>query len=609
MHDGEINAVLRQPGGIVLCGSRTWADDADVVVLHAPEHVASALSPRGLPRLLKLAERRQAEGYHVAGYVGYEGGAAFGLPNHPPAGDVPLAWFAAYPECNVRRLERSELLAGAPEPELRDADVAMNVTEEQYVRAIARIKELIASGDTYQVNYTCRATFECEVDPVEYFLAMVRSHPVPYAAFVNLGDAQILSISPELFLRRRGDLLLSKPMKGTRRRGRTPEEDAALAEDLVTAEKDRAENLMIVDMVRNDIGRVSRIGSVRVPALYDAEKYRTVWQMTTTVTGEVREDATLPDIFGATFPGASITGAPRHRTMQIIRELEPEPRGIYCGALGLLLPGGDFTFNLPIRTLVHHDGRFKLGIGAGIVWDSDPLGEYEETLLKSHFALRVEPNLRLFETILLSEAGELTFLEAHLRRLARSAAYFDFPCDLDEVRSRLESFARETDAPAVVRIELSEAGSVSLHRRPAPPPLNEPLRVALSPERTDGGDRLLMHKTTRRALYDDERARLTSEGFDEAIFANMDGRLTEGAITSIFVRIEGRWLTPPVTDGVLPGTWREAYIDAVGAEERSLPIEDLEQAEAVVVGNSVRGALRVGEIIDAVTREAIWSRG
>lgn len=606
--------VLRESGSVLLAGSRTWTDDADALLLHAPDQTIATDDPAEIPELMETAERLQRTGLYVAGYVGYEAGAAFELPNHEPAEGLPLAWFAAYPETHVRRLERADLLAEGPTPELRDVDVALNVGEAQYVEAIARIKELIASGDTYQVNYTCRARFEAEVDPIAYFLAMIRSHPVPYAAFVNLGEAQILSVSPELFLRRRGDLLLSKPMKGTRKRGRTPEEDAELAEDLVSAEKDRAENLMIVDMVRNDIGRVSRIGSVEVPALFDAEKYRTVWQMTTTVTGVVREGASLRDIFAATFPGASITGAPKRRTMEIIRELEPEPRGVYCGALGLLMPGsdqraGDFTFNLPIRTLVHRDGRFMLGIGAGIVWDSDPRSEYEETLLKSQFAFRLEPDLRLFETILLDESGEWTYLDAHLRRLARSADYFGFPCDPAEIRERLDRFAAETEAPAVVRLELAEDGAVSLHPRPAPAPLSEPIRVALSRHRTDPSDRLLMHKTTRRALYDEERARIADTGADEVIFANEDGRVTEGAITNIFVRTRRGWATPPLTDGLLPGVWREEYMARTGAEEHSLGLEDLLEASEIVVGNSVRGALQVGEIADSATGEAIWRRG
>lgn len=600
-------AGLQRPGSVLLCGRGTWTDDADALLLHRPERSASTTEPAEIPRLLDLAEAWQHAGHWVAGYVGYEAGAAFGLPNHAPADDPPLAWFAAYAQDRALCLEPA-VLRTADAPELHDIDVSLNVTEAEYIAAIARIKGLIEAGDTYQVNYTCRARFAARVDPVAYFLAMVRSHPVPYAAFVNLGEEQVLSISPELFLRRRGAVLSSKPMKGTRARGRTLEEDAALAEDLVGAAKDRAENLMIVDMARNDLGRICRVGSVRVPRLFEAERYRTVWQMTTTVTGEVREDATLREIFAATFPGASITGAPKHRTMEIIRELEPEPRGVYCGALGVLLPGGDFTLNLPIRTLVHRDGRFTLGIGAGIVADSEPRAEYEETLLKSQFAFRLAPDLRLFETILLDASGALTYLEPHLARLARSAEYWDFPCDLALIRARLAQFARETAPTAVVRVEFSADGTVELLPRPSPVPPAEPIRVVLSPRRTDASDRLLLHKTTRRALYDDERARWVGEDCAEVIFANADGKLTEGAITNVFVRRGRRWVTPPLTDGLLPGIWREQFMTEVRAEERSIALGELRGADEVVVGNSVRGAMQVGEVVEPGTGEAIWRR-
>ncbi len=604
----RISQLLERPGSALLSGRGTWTDDTAAIVLSEPLEVVSTCQPAQFSKVLEVAEGWQAAGRWVVGYAGYEAGAAFGLPNHPPESIAPLAWFACYSSSTVEYPDRDALQPSGPQPELGGIEVALNVDQDEYLAAISRIKELIAAGDTYQVNYTCRAVFEEEIDPVAYFLAMIRAHPVPYAAFINLGEAQILSMSPEVFLQRRGDLLLSKPMKGTRKRGGTPEEDAALARDLVTAEKDRAENLMIVDMVRNDLGRISRVGSVRVPALFEAEKYRTVWQMTTTVTGEVRGDVSLGEIFAATFPGASITGAPKYRTMEIIRELEPDPRGVYCGALGVLPPGtedrpSDFTFNLPIRTLVHRDGRLRLGIGAGIVWDSDPNSEYEETLLKSHFAFRLEPVLHLFETILFNETGEFVYLEDHLTRLCRSADHFGFPCELREIRERLSCVVREIDPPAVVRVELDEGGEISAHPRPLPDPLLEPIRVVLSDRRTDASERLLQHKTSRRDLYDVERARWIERGFDEVIFANADGNITEGAITNLFVRFGNDWVTPPITDGLLPGIWRRRFLGEKEAEERSIAPEELAEAEEIIVGNSVRGAIRVGEVTDPAGRK------
>jgi len=295
----------------------------------------------------------------VAGFMCYEAGRAFGLDTHEPSDLVPLFWFGVYGE---------EAVGGVTDPDLSRSvtaptavvgpipDMRLNVTRDEYVAAIARIKDYIAAGDTYQVNYTCHARFEADLDPVDYFLAMVDSHPVPYAAYLDIGEAQIISVSPELLLEKRGPMLTTKPMKGTRKRGRTPEEDAALREELTTSLKDRAENLMIVDMMRNDLGRICEIGSVAVPVLFAAEQYGSVWQMTTTVTGRLRSGTSLGDIMAAILPGSSVTGAPKRRTMEIIRELEGEPRGVYCGAVGLWLPNGDFTFNLPIRTLVHRGG-------------------------------------------------------------------------------------------------------------------------------------------------------------------------------------------------------------------------------------------------------------
>ncbi|MGD9496070.1 MAG: anthranilate synthase component I family protein [Armatimonadota bacterium] len=376
MDSERLATLASEPGAALMSGDGTWCEGAAAVLLQAPTEVMVARVAHEVEGLLERIEGLRQEGYWVAGYLAYEAGAAFGLATHPPAGELPLAWMAAYPPEHVERLPLSALRPGQGPPDLSATDVELSMTAGQYMAAVARIKKLIAAGDTYQVNLTCRARLRGPQDPFGYFLWMVHTHPVPYAAWLNLGDAQVLSLSPELLLRRRGGMLLSKPMKGTRPRGRTPDEDEALARELVASAKDCAENLMIVDMVRNDLGRVCRIGSVEVPELFAAERYRSVWQMTSSVSGVVRENASLREVFAAVFPGASVTGAPKHRTMQIIRELEPEPRGVYCGAIGLFAPasvrGADFTCSLPIRTLVHRAGSYLLGIGAGIVWDSDP---------------------------------------------------------------------------------------------------------------------------------------------------------------------------------------------------------------------------------------------
>lgn len=603
----DVVALLNSPQAALFWGQRTWTDEPGLRLAHSPVRVLTAGTAEQIGPLLAAVEQETQAGNWVAAFVSYEGGAAFGLPNHAPSDLAPLAWMAAYDPATVLTLNPDDLPALPPPPGMGAQPVQLNVSREQYGAALDRIHEYIAAGDTYQVNYTCHARFAADWDPLAYFVTMVRSHPVPYACYLNLGEQQVLSVSPELFLQRRGQVLSSRPMKGTRKRGRTPAEDEALAAELVSTIKDRAENLMILDMVRNDLGRVGTIGSVRVPRMFTAEKYRSVWQMTSTVEVDLLPGATLPEIFAATFPGASITGAPKRHTMEIIQELEPEPRGLYCGAIGLFAPSGDFTCNLPIRTLIHRDGQFDLGIGAGILWDSQTGAEYEETLLKSRFAFRCMPDLRVFETLLLQADGQYAYLEEHLTRLAASAAYFDYPCDLGAIRKLLADHAgqHEGSAAEVVRLELDDQGRLTLQPRALPPLPAAPVRVVLAAETTDSANPLYFHKTTQRALYDRVRAGLAEAGHFEAIFANEAGELTEGTITNLFVRRGDEWLTPSLTAGLLPGIWRASFMAATGAREAALTPADLREADEVVIGNSVRGAVAVGEVV-SVAGETLY---
>ena len=621
-----------------------------MLVLSDPCRVLVAQTVDEVPAVLDEIGAEQARGRYVAGYVAYEAGAAFGLTVKTPD-SLPLAWVAVYPEEAARRLsesERSHLFEAVETSRVAQmvaaAEPKLSVSKQEFVQAIDRIRELIAAGDTYQVNYTVRARFDLDLDPLDYFLALVLRQAVPYAAFLDLGDVQILSLSPELFLRRQDRLLESMPMKGTRPRRDSPTADAALAQELIRSQKDRAENLMIVDMVRNDLGRVSRAGSVRVPALYSVEPYRTVWQMASTVTGQARREATPGQILAATFPGASITGAPKHHTMEIIAELETEPRGVYTGTVGLFLPGGAFTCNLAIRTLVHRSGSYRLGVGAGMVWDSDPEEEYEETLTKAAFALppagsRWEPlppaqrvraaSIGLFETLLLeaSEAkavppasttpatiapasnlapgrsdeptvlSRYRYLTEHLDRLAASARALGLAFDRAAGEERLSELAQSRQGSFVVRLDLEADGALHLAVRPVPEKPAGPVALLVSPFRTDPLEPLLAHKTTARHLYDQERERAQDCGCQDALFLNYLGRLTEGAVTNVFVRHGRDWATPPLTDGLLPGIWRAGFLRETGAEERSLSLDELFGADEIVLGNSVRGAMRVDTLV------------
>jgi para-aminobenzoate synthetase / 4-amino-4-deoxychorismate lyase len=632
----------RGAGTAIIAGGGAWlprrqrsggprGDEA--LILTDPCRALVARTADEIPALLDDVGAEQARGRYVVGYVAYEAGAAFGLTVKSPD-SLPLAWMAAYPAESVRRLsggDWGDLLDAVDGSKVAravlESETRLSVSHEHYIDAITHIKGLIAAGDTYQVNYTVRARFDLDMDPLDYFLALVVRQPVPYAAYLDIGEAQILSLSPELFLRRQGRWVESRPMKGTRPRGDNLEEDAALAYELISSEKDRAENLMIVDMVRNDLGRVSRAGSVRVPALFAVEPYRTVWQMTSAVVGKVRRDARLREIMAATFPGASITGAPKHHTMEIIDRLETEPRGVYTGTVGLFLPDGGFTCNLAIRTLIHERGSFRLGVGSGIVWDSDPEDEYQETLIKASFALpppgscwesmpaaeRIRAaGIGLFETILL-EAGRSGHeverqavlsryrqLSRHLDRMAASAAQLGFSFDRAAAESDLTELARFTDESVVVRLGLSLDGELRPTARPVPERAQAPIALMVSPFRTDPGDPLLVHKTTARYLYDQERQRALASGCHEALFLNRIGHVTEGAITNVFARFGHSWATPPVEDGLLPGIWRADFFREKGARERSLTLDDLLLADEIVMGNSVRGGFGADSVVVSV---------
>lgn len=559
----------RGAGTALFAGGGAWLETTssterpgrgdDALFLSDPLDILVAQHPQEVTSLLHEVTAQQQSGRYVAGFLTYEAGAAFGFTVRPRAADaLPLAWMAVYEPERVIRLgmrEWESLLAQVDVARVASALAGvkprLSVSPAEYDEAIRRAREYIAAGDTYQVNYTVRGYFELSaaeassatrpteqvlpirptgqgltIDPLDYFLALVVRQPVPYAAFLDLGEAQIISLSPEMFLRRRGTCLESRPMKGTRPRGTTHAEDVALAYELAESEKERAENLMIVDMVRNDLGRICRPGSVRVPALYVLEPYRTVWQMTSTVSGQVNPRATLAEIMAAVFPGASITGAPKHHTMEIIAELETEPRDIYTGTLGLFLPGGDFTANIAIRTIVHRNGHCRLGTGSGVVWDAAAAAEYEETLAKAAFAtppsndtwlpnparqLRVaaQPAARtaessgfcLFETMLLKPVHEVTpmtgttapaisspsmatspanpstreaalarylFLDEHLDRMAASAEVLGLPFDREQALVLLLAHAQAQSDAQAVRLALGAEEGFTLSARPAP---------------------------------------------------------------------------------------------------------------------------------------------
>jgi para-aminobenzoate synthetase/4-amino-4-deoxychorismate lyase len=567
----------------------------DQVILHnaatgrwlcfeAPYRIVTARCPDEiLPALNQIEVLISSRRWFAAGFIGYEAASAFdpALRTHL-GGDLPLLWFGLYPAPKEVDLPTPDVQAYSL------GNVVASVSQAEYDGAIRNIKKHIQSGDTYQVNYTLRLRVPFSGDPWHLFLAMVRAQSPTYSAWIDTGRFAVCSVSPELFFRLEGDRLTCKPMKGTVRRGRTPEEDNALAEWLQRSEKNRAENLMIVDMIRNDLGRVADFGSVHVPRLFEVERHPTLWQMTSTVAARCKKS--VVEILTALFPCASITGAPKIRTTQIIAELETVPRGLYTGCIGFISPDRFVQFNVAIRTaLVDRDrGEAEYGAGGGIVSDSACEDEYTEALLKARVLTEECFEFCLLETILWTPEDNYFLLDRHLSRLAASAGYFAYPVDLQYVKSRLtEAAADFFQKPQRVRVLLARDGKLEIETTPLAVPESErPLQVRLAAKPVDSSDAFLYHKTTRRQIY--ESARLSSPDCDDVLLWNERGELTESCVANVVVELNGELLTPPVDSGLLPGTFR-GYLLALGKiREHRLSVGDLEKCSRIYLINSVR---------------------
>jgi para-aminobenzoate synthetase/4-amino-4-deoxychorismate lyase len=570
------------------------------------------------PALAEIERQAARGGRFAAGFVSYEAAPAFDAAHgvQPAEGEAfPLLWFGLYgaPE----PLSAQALQAAAPpelprrdwRPDLLSPDQAADLAAgapDAYRQALQAIKAHIAAGRTYQVNYTYRLRGAWREPPFPAFAALAAAHAPPYAAYLETDDWAVASLSPELFFTLDGETLTGRPMKGTAPRGRLLQDDLAQAAWLHASEKNRAENVMIVDMVRNDMGRIARVGSVRVPQLFQIEKYPTVWQMTSTVQSETR--AGLDEIFAALFPCASITGAPKIRTMQIIAELERSPRRIYCGAIGYYAPGRQAQFNVAIRTLRvdKRAGEAEYGVGGGIVWDSEVEEEWQETRAKARVLVELPRPFDLLETLRWSPDEGWRLLEAHLERLERSAAYFDFPYDrqraLDELERqalRLRSGHGQGEGAAQrVRLTLSKTGEVAVEAQPLQAAGDSrgrsetrPYILTLAKTPVRSTERFLYHKTTRREVY--QRALAEVPGAQDALLFNERGEVTESTIANLVYELDGARYTPPVECGLLPGTQRAALLAQGAIQERALRLEELPRCTRLWLVNSVRGMWEV----------------
>jgi para-aminobenzoate synthetase/4-amino-4-deoxychorismate lyase len=571
-----------------------------------------------LPAMLENMQQLLAQGQHAVGLFAYELGADL---QHiaPRPEECALSQVLLFKHCAhlsaaqvgkwLEERQQAQQPAGI-------ANARASVTRTEFADAMARISAYIEAGDAYQVNYTYRLRFDVYGSVYKLYAALRLRQPVPYGALLGLPDGEaVLSFSPELFVKHERGELTARPMKGTAAASGEEQQDAAGAIALANDPKNRAENLMIVDLLRNDLGRIAEVGSVWTPHLFEVSRYAGVLQMTSTVRARIRRDAGLGDVFAALFPCGSITGAPKHRTMQIIRELESTSRGWYTGAIGwfdapLQRQGlGDFCLAVPIRTVILQAPAEsglrigEMGVGAGIVYDSNAHEEYEECLLKARFLTGLAHDFALFETMHCTRENGCRHLDLHLQRLRSSAFFFGFAYDEEKLGKALHN-ACSSLPPAVphrLRLTLRQAGGFALEHAPLAP-LPDSVKLLLAPQPVVADPLFLRHKTTVRASYDAAWRTAEGQGAFDMLFCNPQGELTEGGRTNLFVKLAGRWFTPPLAAGVLPGVMRAVLLGDPqwNATEKSLMLGDLRAAQEVIVCNALRGTMRA---------DVVWASG
>lgn len=567
-----------RPGG----RSFLYSDPCEIVVAHRPEEVKPALER------LRAATRA---GRHAAGWLAYEAGHAIEPKLAPLAhhgGALPLLWFGLFDD-------RAVLDEAAVAALLRDPEGAWvgtprpRVSRDAYDAAHDRVQALIAAGDIYQANLSFRADVPIQGHPLALYARLRRNACAGWGGVMHDGGNWLLSLSPELFFTSDGHRIETRPMKGTSPRGRDAAEDAELAAALAADPKQRAENLMIVDLIRNDLSRVTVPGSVVTPELFVVEHYPTVHQMVSAVQGELAPDRDAIHIIEALFPCGSVTGAPKFRAMEVIAEVEPDARGPYTGSIGALGPERDAMFNVAIRTLVAEEGRSEavIGLGSAVVADSMVDGEWRECLAKGAFLTMDQPRFDLFETMRFEPEDGILRLDEHVARLGESARAFGFAFDRHEIRNELHAATFRLTGPSRIRLMVGPSGAISIEVTPLPPIPPEPVAVRIVPLPVDAEDFRLRHKTTDRGFYSAARAKA---GRFEVIFERPDGLLTEGSFTNLFVPRDGTLVTPPLGLGLLPGIRRATLIERGEAIEGELRAEDLKGE--FFLGNDLRGMIK-----------------
>ncbi|NVE95205.1 aminodeoxychorismate synthase component I [Altererythrobacter lutimaris] len=597
---------MRKNTPFVLLDDARQTGAADAQLFTEPSAVFVARRAGEVETVLAAADAaRRERGGSLAGYIAYEAGLALepklaGLADERSGAEGPLVWLGLFDAPQIiaagdvgKWLEEH---GGGEAASL--GPMTPQLSTGGYEAGFAALQDAIRAGDIYQVNYTYRLAGSYKGDPLALYAALRPSAQAGYGGMLFDGSHCLLSLSPELFVSLQASQARVKPMKGTRPRGRDAAEDAALAEDLASSEKDKAENLMIVDLMRNDLSRVAVAGSVNVDAPFAVESYPTVHQMVSTVSATLAEGKGAMDLLRAIFPCGSITGAPKIRAMELIAEHESAARGPYCGALGRIDASGNAALNVAIRTLrltpiENAQGSAVLGVGSAIVADSDALAERRESEVKAGFARRSSPDHRaaqfdLIETMRFDPENGIELLELHLERIKASAATLGFAFDRHAARNQIQALCFDLEDARKVRMMVSRRGEVALEASSLPKAASDPIKAIALPLPVDEGDWRLRHKTTDRAFYEEALEAAKQQGAGEAILVRPDGLVTEGSYTNIFVRSEsGILLTPPASLGLLPGVFQRSLIENGEAREAELTLDDL--ADGFLLGNAVRG--------------------
>ncbi|MBP7282507.1 MAG: aminodeoxychorismate synthase component I [Leptospiraceae bacterium] len=592
------NSIWNNANSIFLETNLIKEEDFRNILFLNPVELLIAYTLAEVEIVLKRVEFYTNQGYYLAGYIGYEAGYLFETYfrriYEKERFNFPLVWFGVYKNPVIQN-------ASAPsaynfsKKDFSIEKLSFAFSEKIYKKKIETILEHIRCGETYQVNFTFPLHFTVNGDLPSFYNALKFTQKVSYSAIINDGSKMLLSFSPELFFKREKDNILMRPMKGTIQRGNSRLDDEIKIREFKSDSKIKAENSMIVDLIRNDLSKVSEIGSVKVERLLEVEEYETLFQMTSTVKSKLKKKLSYFELFRAIFPGGSITGAPKFKTMQIIRDLESSQRGVYTGAIGFISKD-ESIFNIAIRTIEIQNNVGKMGIGSGIVWDSIPENEYKECLLKQRF-LQNTMHFELIESILLKN-GIFYFLNLHLIRLESSASFFGFLFDREKILRSLDFLKLELESEKKisrfkVRLLLSRSGEIHLEHSSITKTKKEVGKIAINHKKIDSENIFQIHKTTNRLFYTTEYKKALDKNLKDYVFLNEKNEIVETSIYNLFIKSNGNYFTPPISSGALPGVMREYLIRKGKIKEKTLTIPDLESAEKIYICNSVRGIMRV----------------